>query len=162
MTASASEGKLNTVHEMYPIMKMVGMPMEAAMTTHRIAIAGSKSWPVEDENQVRTAVTEWVMANTDEGDTLEFKCGDFTTGVDTFVDDIAASFTGPRVIVVETHSTNPIFGSFADQARNRILLDSGVDIVMVFVATTNSTSAGNLARMAEKDGIPVITTGYTP
>jgi hypothetical protein len=131
------------------------------MAIHRIAIAGSKSWPVEDESQVRALVTEWVLANTDEGDTLEFKCGDFTTGVDTFVDDIAASFTGPRVIVVETHSTNPLFGSFADQARNRILLDSGVDIVMVFTTPNgNSTSAGNLTRMAEKDGIPVITTEH--
>jgi hypothetical protein len=126
------------------------------MATHRIAIAGSKVWPNSDEVQVRAAVTEWVLANTAEGDTLVFKRGDFVTGVDTFVDSIAASFTGPRIVNVHTFTTNQALGSFKDQVRNRQLLDSGVDIVMVFV-NGESESAGNLSRMAERDEIPVIT-----
>lgn len=127
------------------------------MATHNIAVAGSKSWPNSDETQVRAAVTDWVLANTAEGDTLVFKRGDFVTGVDTFVDGIAASFTGPRIVNVHTFTTNPIYGSFKDQVRNQQLLDSGVDIVMVFVEDANSESAGNLARQAEHDNIPVIT-----
>lgn len=126
------------------------------MATKRIAIAGSKTWPNFDEPQVRTAVTNWVFANTAPGDILTFKRGDFTTGVDTFVDAIAASFTPARTATVQVFATNPIYGSFKDTVRNRQLLDSGVDIVMVFI-NGDSESAGNLARKAEHDGIPVIT-----
>lgn len=129
------------------------------MATKRIAVAGSKAWPNADEPQVRTAVTNWVLANTAPGDTVHFKRGDFTTGVDTFVDAIANTFSPTRTVMKTTFATESFYGSFADQVRNRKLLDSGVDIVMVFV-NSDSTSAGNLARMAEKDEIPVITTTH--
>ncbi len=130
------------------------------MAIHRIIIAGSKAWPVEDEPQVRVPVTDWVLANTIEGDTLTFIRGDFVSGVDTFVDVIAASFTGPRIVTVETYPTNPIYGSFKDQVRNRQMLDSGAEVVMVFV-NSESESAGNLARMASKANVPVVTTTHS-